>query len=128
MSWSCSLSGQNSSHSSKPSTLTICRNVCRVLFTLSVLVLSKMVDSPKLLQMADIIPANISTENMNLTLSGNMPMMCEIVSMADHMLMIILMFYLASLSLYVFCRKPNPSITTTSDMTLRVKTNLNADF
>ena len=65
---------------------------------------------------------------MNLTQSGNMPMMCEIVSMADHMLMIILMFNLASLSLYVFCRKPNPSITTTSDMTLRVKINLNAAF
>ena len=65
---------------------------------------------------------------MNLTLSGNMPMMCEIVSMADQMLMIILMFYLASLSLYVFCRKPNPSITTTSDMTLRVRIDMNADF
>lgn len=96
------------------------RNVCRVLFTLSVLVLSKMVDSPKLLQKTGMIPANISTDSLNLTQAGSMPMMCEMVSMADHMLMISLMFYLASLSLYVFCRKPNPSITTTSDMTLRL--------
>eukprot|EP00092_Neocalanus_flemingeri_P004995 GFUD01005371.1.p1 GENE.GFUD01005371.1~~GFUD01005371.1.p1 ORF type:complete len:290 (-),score=102.77 GFUD01005371.1:149-925(-) len=45
---------------------------------------------------------------------------CEIVSLADHFLMTILMYYLASLSLYLFCRKANPSIPTTSDMTLRL--------
>ena len=101
--------------------ITVCRNVCRVLLTLCVLVLSKMVDSPRLLQEAHIIPANISAEGLDLNQSENMPMMCEIVSMTDHFLMIILMYYLASLSLYVFCRKPNPSITTTTDMTLRVR-------
>ena len=80
-----------------------------------------MVDSPALLQSAGIIPANISTDGLDLSQAENMAMVCKIVSMADHFLMIILMYYLASLSLYVFCRKPNPSTTTTSDMTLRVK-------
>jgi hypothetical protein len=49
-----------------------------------------------------------------------MPMMCEILSMSDHFLMIILMYYLAGLSLYLFCRKANPSNTITRDITLRV--------
>jgi len=97
------------------------RNVCRVVLTLSVLVLSKMVDSPWLLKAAHIIPLNTSNEvGSDLTQSKNMPMMCEIVSMADHFLMTILMYYLASLSIYVFCRKANPSIPTTSDITLRL--------
>ena len=80
-----------------------------------------MIDSPHLLQSAGVVPVDISTEGLDLSKAENMATVCKIVSMADHFLMIILMYYLASLSLYVFCRKPNPSTTTTSDMTLRVK-------
>ena len=82
-----------------------------------------MVDSPWLLKVAHVIPVNTSTEGLDLTQSKSMPMMCEIVSMADQFLMTILMYFLASLSIYVFCRKANPSIPTTSDITLRVSYN-----
>ena len=78
-----------------------------------------MVDSPQLLQSAHLIPVN-SSAGLDLKQSVSMPMMCEILSMSDHFLMIILMYYLAGLSLYLFCRKANPSNTLTSDMTLRV--------
>ena len=99
----------------------ICRNVCRVILTLSVLVFSKMVDSPSLLQSAGILPP-IIPPGLDLSQAENLPLVCKVISLADHLLMIILMYYLASLSLYVFCRKANPSVTTTSDVTLRVRT------
>jgi len=95
------------------------RNVCRVILTLSVLVFSKMLDSPSLLQSAGVIPPIIPT-GLDLSQAENMPLVCKVISLADHLLMIILMYYLASLSLYVFCRKANPSVTTTSDVTLRL--------
>jgi len=95
------------------------RNVCRVVLTLSVLVFSKMVDSPSLLQESGVLPPLIPP-GLDLTKAENMPLVCKVLSLADHLLMIILMFYLASLSLYVFCRKANPSETTTSDVTLRL--------
>ena len=101
--------------------IIVCRNICRVLLTLFILVLSKMVDSPQLLQSAHLISGNTSAEGLDLTQSASTPMMCEILSMADHFSMVILMYYLASLSLYLFCRKANPSNTITSDMTLRVR-------
>jgi len=40
--------------------------------------------------------------------------------MTDHVLMTVLMFYLAALSLYLFCRQPNPPVLASSLKTLRL--------
>ena len=49
-----------------------------------------------------------------------MPTTCKILSMSDHIMMTTLMFYLAGLSVYVFCRHPNPPILAASETTLKV--------
>jgi len=49
-----------------------------------------------------------------------MPVMCQVLSCVDTVLMSSLMFYLASLSLYMFCRQPNPPSSSTSETTLKL--------
>ena len=79
-----------------------------------------MLDSPELLKSSGILATNTSLTDLDLSQSSSLPLLCMVVSTADHFLMILLMFYLASLSLYLVCRKANPSTTVTSDATLRV--------
>ena len=96
------------------------RNQFRVCLTLSLVFLSKLLQTPWLLGHTYLLPANTSTEEIDLTQAANMPLTCKIMSMADHILMTTLMFYLAGLSVYMFCRHPNPPIFAASETTLKV--------
>ena len=100
------------------------RNQFRVCLTLSLVFLSKLLQTPWLLGHTYLLPANTSTEDIDLTQAANMPTTCKIMSMADHILMTTLMFYLAGLSVYMFCRFPNPPIFAASETTLKVKASL----
>ena len=59
-------------------------------------------------------------ETLDLGQADSMPLLCRSVSMLDHFLVIVFMYYTASLFIYLFCRKPNPDVPHTSEMTLRV--------
>ena len=85
------------------------RNLCNVCLTLWLVFLAKLVQLPWLLKATSVSPAK-STDDLDLTQSTSMPLMCEILSMTDQFLMTTLMFYLASLSLYLISRKPNPPL------------------
>jgi len=97
------------------------RNLTNVGFTLWLVFLAKMIQTPWLLHETFNIPPNITQEKeIVLTQSVNMPVMCQVMSFVDIMLMSCLMFYLAGLSIYMFCRHPNPPIFSTSDTTLKL--------
>jgi hypothetical protein len=98
------------------------RNQLRVCLTLSLVFLSKLLQTPWLIGHTYLLPANTSAEDIDLTQAANMPTTCKIMSMADHILMTTLMFYLAGLSVYMFCRHPNPPIFAASEATLKVNT------
>ena len=101
----------------------ILRNILRCLLTLLILTISKLTESPSLLQVSNIIPANLTkleVETMDLSQSSSMPVLCQSVTMIDNFLVAVFMYYVATLAVYLFCRKPNPDIPTTSEMTLRV--------
>lgn len=91
------------------------RNLARVGFTLWLVFLSKMIGTPWLYQQTFHSPTD-----QNLTKSDSMPVMCQVMSFVDIMSMSCLMFYLAGLSIYMFCRHPNPPIFSTSDTTLKL--------
>ena len=93
------------------------------MLTLLILTVSKLTSTPHLLQVSSIISPNMTkleVSTLDLGRSDSMPVMCGVVSMLDHLLVTSLTYYLASLFIYLFCRKPNPDIPTTSEMTLRV--------
>lgn len=95
------------------------RNQLRVWYTLCLVFLTKLLQTPWLLGHTSLLPANSSTEDIDLTQAANMPTTCKILSMSDHVMMTTLMFYLAGLSVYVFCRHPNPPILAASETTLK---------
>ena len=85
--------------------------------------MSKLTESPSLLQMSNILPVNLTKlelETMDLSQADSMPLLCQSVCMLDHFLVVVFMYYVATLFIYLFCRKPNPDVPTTSEMTLRV--------
>ena len=95
----------------------------RCVLTLLVLAVSKLTESPRLLQISNIVSPNLTStelESMDLSDTGSMPLFCETVCMLDNFLVILLMYYVATLFVYLFCRAPNPDVPTTSEMTLRV--------
>jgi len=99
------------------------RNILRCLLTLLILTISKLTESPSLLQVSNIIPSNLTkleVETMDLSQSSSMPVLCQSVTMIDNFLVAVFMYYVATLAVYLFCRKPNPDIPTTSEMTLRL--------
>lgn len=99
------------------------RNILRCILTLLILTLSKLRESPALLQVSHIIPANLTRmelDTLDLGQADSMPLLCKSVSMLDHFLVIVFMYYTASLFIYLFCRKPNPDVPHTSEMTLRL--------
>ena len=123
--------------------LIFSRNILRCILTLLILTLSKLRESPALLQViilasdwlslliltsdwpqvSHIIPANLTRmelDTLDLSSSSSMPLLCRSVSLLDHFLVTVFMFYTASLFIYLFCRKPNPDVPHTSEMTLRV--------
>ena len=96
------------------------RNQLRVGLTLSLVFLAKLLQTPWLLDHTYLLPANTSTEGIDLTQAANMPLTCKILSMSDQILMTTLIFYLAGLSIYMFCRFPNHPIFAASEKTVKV--------
>jgi len=96
------------------------RNLLRVGLTLCLVFLAKLIQTPWLLRATFLIPANKTTDGLDLTQSANMSITCEVLSMSDHILMTTLMFYMAGLSLYMFCRHPNPSISEPRETNLKL--------
>jgi len=96
------------------------RNILRVVLTLCLVFLAKLIQTPWLLQATFLVPTNSSTDGLDFTQSMNMKITCEVLSMTDHILMATLMFYMAALSLYMFCRHPNPSVSELSETSLKV--------
>eukprot|EP00092_Neocalanus_flemingeri_P031599 GFUD01034317.1.p1 GENE.GFUD01034317.1~~GFUD01034317.1.p1 ORF type:complete len:375 (-),score=78.36 GFUD01034317.1:135-1259(-) len=96
------------------------RNLLRVILTLCLVFLAKLIQTPWLLEATFLIPANTSTDGIDLTQTASMSLTCEVLSMWDHILMTAMMFYMAGMSLYMFCRHPNPSITEVSETTFKL--------
>jgi len=96
------------------------RNILRVIFTLFLVFLAKVIQTPSLVRETLLLPANMSIKDIDLTQSANMLLTCKVLSMSDHLLMTILMFYFASLSVYLFCRHPNPPVSVASKTMLKV--------
>jgi len=86
------------------------RNMLRVFFTLFLVFLAKLVKTPWLLRTILFMPENSNNTMTDPSNSKGMSITCEVLSMSDHILMSSLMFYLAALSLYMFCRRPNPPL------------------
>merc|ERR1711892_924081 len=97
------------------------RNQLRVVLTLCLVFLAKLLQTPQLLRHTYLLPTNMSAEDIDLTQAANMLLTCKIMSMADHILMTTLMFYLAGLSVYMFYRHPNPPISVASEATLKLR-------
>ena len=49
-----------------------------------------------------------------------MPALCQAAALVDTLLTASFTFYTATTFVYLFCRKPNPDVPSTSEMTLRV--------
>jgi len=94
------------------------RNLLRVSLTLCLVLLSKLVQTPELLDKTYLLPANMSTTDIDLSQAANMPMTCKLLNTSDHLLMTSLMFYLAGLSVYMFSRHPNPPISSSNSETM----------
>jgi hypothetical protein len=96
------------------------RNVFRVGLTTLLVLIAKFLQNKEDIEGTFLLPDSIS-EDADLRQADSMPLVCEILSMTDHILMTTLMFYLAALSLYLFCRQPNPPVLTSSLKTLKVR-------
>lgn len=97
-----------------------CRNLLRVGLTLWLVFLAKLVQTPWLLRATLHLPVEEGEQEKDLSLSSSLDLLCRILSTTDTVLTVSLMFWLAALSLYMFCRAPNPTIATTSDTTLKI--------
>ena len=58
---------------------------------------------------------------LNFSEYDRVSLLCDLTSMADNCLTSANMFYLAFLSLYLFCRQPNPPAIAANIKTLKVK-------
>lgn len=90
------------------------RNICRVLFTLFLVFLAKLSQSQE--------PGEVVGPGGGLNFSeyDRVPLLCDLTSMADNWLTSANMFYLAFLSLYLFCRQPNPPAIAANIKTLKL--------
>ena len=97
------------------------RNICRVGLTSFLILLAKLLQNPEEIKGTYLVPERLYSDDADLTQADRMPLVCDILSITDHILMTVLMFYLAALSLYLFCRHPNPPVLTSSLKTLKVR-------
>ena len=95
--------------------LIFSRNICRVLFTLFLVFLAKLSQSQE--------PGEVEGAGGQLNFSeyDRVPLLCDLTSLADNCLTSANMLYLAFLSLYLFCRQPNPPAIAANIKTLKVK-------
>lgn len=94
------------------------RNLCRVGLSLWLVFLAKLLQTPWILQETFNIPSSNKTNELER--AESMPIMCTVLSTLDTIMMSLLMFYLAALSLYMFCRQPNPHSSSTSEATMKL--------
>ena len=111
--------------------MNLLRNILHVAHTSVLMVLAKLIESPGdhnlffvEIDLDDDDVGERSEQMSRLMEAESMPLLCEILSMIDHILMTSLMFYMATLSLYIFCRQPNPPVLTSSLKTLKVGYNI----
>merc|ERR1711935_1245224 len=74
------------------------RNLCRVGLSLWLVFLAKLLQTPWILQETFNIPSSNKTNELER--AESMPIMCTVLSTLDTIMMSLLMFYLAALSLY----------------------------
>lgn len=91
------------------------RNICRVGFTLYLVLLGKLSQSTEEFAVS-ILPGGTP----NFTDYQEVPLLCDLTSMADNCLTSSNMLYLAFLSLYLFCRQPNPPAISPNIKTLKL--------
>jgi len=96
------------------------RNICRVGLSSLLILLAKLLQNPEEIKGTYLVPESLYSDDADLSQADKMPLACDILSMTDHLLMTVLMFYLAALSLYLFCRHPNPPVLTSSLKTLKL--------
>ena len=77
------------------------RNVFRVGITALLVLMAKLIHDNEDIEGTFLLPDSIS-KDADLRQADNMPLVCEVLSVTDHILMATLMFYLAALSLYLF--------------------------
>jgi len=83
------------------------RNILRVIQSCFIVSLSKLIQTHWLFKMIYQIPAETPITN-DLTTSSGLPITCQVLCTADHFLMSLMMFYIATLAVYVFCRPAHP--------------------
>jgi len=94
-----------------------CRNICRVVFTLFLVFLAKLSKS----SIPDEFAVSVLTGSpTNFSDYQRVPLLCDLASMADNCLTSTNMLYLAFLSLYLFCRQPNPPAISANIRTLKL--------
>lgn len=87
------------------------RNILQVCLTISLVILTKIMQTPWLFRTVfPPPPSNSSLLLVQEAPSWQYSLTCDVLSTADHILSSSLMFYLAALSLYMFCRSPNPGV------------------
>ena len=99
------------------------RNQLRVGLSISLVFLAKLLQTPDLLKHTNFLPANDSDTDfldLDLTQADSMPTVCKILCMTDHVLMTSLMFYLAALAVYMFCRHPTTPLFSSCEDTMKV--------
>lgn len=80
------------------------RNICRVLFTLYLVFMAKLSQS----KFPNEFVTAVLPGPTDFSRYDSAPLLCELSCLADHVLTTSSMFYLSILSLYLFCRQPNP--------------------
>jgi len=91
------------------------RNILRVLFTLSLVFFAKLSQSTHPDFVSVILP-----HRTNFSQYDQVPLLCDVTALTDHVLVTSKMFYLAILSLYLFCRQPNPPTISANLKTLKL--------
>merc|ERR1719245_2540930 len=94
------------------------RNICRVIFTLYLVFLAKLSHSTFPNEFSNILYSTFGP--LNFTQYDSVPLLCDVTSMLDIILSSSNMFFLSFLSLYLFCRQPNPPSITTNLKTLKL--------
>lgn len=86
------------------------RNILRVGYSLLLVFLSKAVATDWLYKVIYVLPPDCEYEESNLRQHSGLPNTCQVLAGADHFLMTLIMFYFATLAVYLLCRPANPTV------------------
>ena len=83
------------------------RNIFRVLQSCWIVSLAKLIQTEWLFKIVYQLPPETEiTEDLGQ--AAGLPVTCQILCTGDHFLMSMIMFYIATLAIYVFCRPAHP--------------------